>query len=488
MILRPRAVLLFFILLSLLLRWGTSFISVLNNDESTYIVIAHEMMQGKIYLRDLIDTKPIGVFWLYAGLLKLAGGSIVGIRLLTHLSVACTAWAIFCAGRRAINNDRVGLAAGLAYLFATSVYTYYGLAPNSELFFNLLTISAVCIGVAPRVRTGEEDASLGHWPLMGLLLGTAVIIKPFAAAESLAVGLFALWYYWGRRRRQFGRGLLAGALLVAGFSVPLLIIYAYYFRLGMVEELLYYTFTVNSRYPIELAWYLRLKFLGDYLLRYTPLALLAGAALVAAYRRGINRSWVYFLLGYFTLVAIMILTPGRRFGYYQIQLHPALALLAAAFFDPRVGIWEGVRNGLSRKAAVYALVGVAGVLGISHYFRYQGKVDRPRLIADYLQDKLGPEDQFFSITSHQISYYLLQREVPTRFVHTPLMFHDNYVKAYDLDEVAEAERLLANPHLRYVIRHPGDQAFFTPLSERLLDEFMLVDSLDAQLYVFKRKE
>ena len=485
--LRPGTALLFFVALALLLRWGTSFISVINHDESTYIVIAQEMINGKVYLRDVIDTKPIGVFWLYAGIIKLTGGAIPAIRLATHLFVAVTAWGLFLAGRRATGNDRVGLAAGTGYLFATALYTYYGLAPNSELFFNCFTVLALAIGIAPRVLAPKEepDAPIWHWPVMGLLLGAAVTIKPFAAAESLAVGLFCLWYYWWCRRETL-RGLLGAGALVAGFLVPLLVVYTYYVRQDMVAELLHYTFTVNSKYPVELAWYLRLKYFGDYLLRYAPLVLLAGAALVAAYRRGSNRTWTYFLLGYFTIVTIMILSPGKRFGHYQIQLHPGLTLLAAAFFDPRAGVWDGLRRWLSRRVVVYGLVALAAVLGVVHYVRYEKKTDRPAMIADYFRDKLRPGEQYFCITIHQISYYLLGREVPTRFVHTSLMFYDHHVRAFQLDELAEAERLLANPNLRYLVRQPADASFTTPLSERLLEEFSLVDSLNAGLYVYRR--
>ncbi|PPK88129.1 dolichyl-phosphate-mannose-protein mannosyltransferase [Neolewinella xylanilytica] len=487
MSLRPWPTLFLFIGLSLLLRWGSSFISVINHDESTYLVIAREMLNGKVYLRDIFDTKPIGVFWLYAGLIKLTGGSIPGIRLATHLFVALTAWALYWAGRRATGSDRVGSAAGMAYVFACSLFSDYGLGPNSELFFNCLTAAALALGIAPRAPAPTADPPRWHWPAMGLLLGTAVIIKPFAAAESLATGLFALWYYWWRRR-QVVVGLLSAAWLVAGFCVPLLVVYAHYLRLGMVDELLYYTFTVNSRYPAELAWYLRLQFLGEYLLRYAILVIPAAVAVHAAYRRGTNRVWLYYLLVYFALVAIMILSPGRRFGYYQVQLHPALCLLAAAFLDERVQAWGGVRRWLSRRVVVYGLTGLAALLGVIHYVRYTGKTDRPEMIADYFRERLAPEEQFFSVTSHQISYYLLDRDVPTPFVHTALMFYPEYVRTYQLDERAEAEKLLANSKLRYVVRHPGDPAFFTPLTDRLLEDFTLVDSLDAQLYIYERQD
>ena len=484
---RPWFPLICFVLLALLLRWGTSFISVINHDESTYLVIAREMLNGKVYLRDIFDTKPIGVFWLYMALIKLTGGSLPAIRLVTHLSVAVTAWACYLAARRATANRRVGWAAGSAYVFATSLYSDYGIGPNSELFFNTLTSLAVVLAVAPRVGAPEDHHPRWPLPVAGLLLGCAVIIKPFAVAESFGIGLFLTWFYVFRRR-QPGRGIGAGLLLIGGFSLPLLAVYGYYAAHGLVENLVFYNFTVNRRYPVDLAWYLRLKFLGDYLLRYAMLTVPAIVVLLAAFRRGVNRTWSAFLLGYFVLVAIMILTPGRRFGYYQVQLHPALCLLAAGFLDPRVGIGARVREALNRRTTVIVLLVVAAGLGVLHYVRYANKPDRPALLQAYFRDRLEPEEQFFSITSHQISYYLLDREVPTPFVHTALMFYPQYVEAYGLDEEEEAERLLANPRLRYLVRHPGDRQFFTPLTERLFQEFTLVDSLDSELYIYRRKD
>ncbi|MEM8584646.1 MAG: hypothetical protein AAGF87_10270 [Bacteroidota bacterium] len=475
---------LIFIFLSLALRWGTSWFSAINNDESTYLLIAREIMDGKVYLKDVIDTKPIGIFWLYAALIKLTGGSLFAIRMATHLVIACTAFACFLAGRRASGQYAIGLVAGVTYIFANSIYSRYGIGPNSETFLNLLTVSVVAIGVAPRVRLPKADSAFWHWPLMGFLLGTAVIIKPFAAAESLAIGLFMLWYYWVYRR-EWGRGLFAGALLVFAFCIPLAIVYAYHHSLGMTEELLYYTFEVNSRYPVPLAWYKRLQFIGDYLLRFFMFSVPAGVALLAA-KRGVNRTWVFFLLGYFLLVSIMILLPGRRFAYYQIQLHPALCLLAAAFFDPAVEYFSKIRNQLASRNALVAVVCLAVLLGFAHYYSFSTKPDRPRMIAAYFEDKLAEEELFFTVTSHQGAYYLMDKPLPARFVHTPLMFHRDHVAAFEIDEVQEGERILANPNLKYLVRHPRNEAFFTPLSERLFSEFTLVDSIDAEMYVWER--
>ena len=183
----PLLVFLALLALSLLLRWGTSFISVINHDESTYIVIADALRNGAVYLRDVIDTKPIGIFWLYAGMEWVTGGSIVGLRLLTTAVVALTAFLLFLTARRPFGSDAMGWAAGLAYPCLCSLYTYYGISPNTELFFNAFTVAAVAVAVAPRVGPAGRPA-FWQWPVAGVLLGAAAVIKPFVAADALAFG------------------------------------------------------------------------------------------------------------------------------------------------------------------------------------------------------------------------------------------------------------------------------------------------------------
>ncbi len=61
---RPAGVFFFFAILSVALRFFSFFPSVLDHDESTYLEIAREMLEGKALYVDLIDIKPPGIFWL----------------------------------------------------------------------------------------------------------------------------------------------------------------------------------------------------------------------------------------------------------------------------------------------------------------------------------------------------------------------------------------------------------------------------------------
>lgn len=478
--------------LSILLRYGTFFISVINHDESTYIVIAEELLRGEVYLRDVIDTKPVGIFLIYAAVIELTGGSIFSLRAAAAAVVALGAWGLWWAARRATGSERAGWAAGVLYTVACSVFTYYGVSPNTEIFFNALTITAVGLAVAPRVREGAEDP-LWHWPAAGLLLGLALVIKPFAAAEALAVGLFSVWFY----RRNIGRMIGAGAALVGGVAVPLAGLVLYYRSMGLWNEFLFYTFTVADAYRIELAWYLRLKYMGDYLLRYAPLVVLgAGAAwyFFAGTRvrgegpkSGGTPRWLGYLLLQFVTVSIVILLTGKRFGHYQVQLHPVLALFAACWWVEGVRVFSWLRGGFLRRYALpIVAVGALG-LGTVHYLHYKNKDDVPLLIAKYLKQHLKPKETFFCLDGPQIVHHLTNKPVPTPYVHSSLLFTKHHLKTFQIDERTEAQRIIEDPTVAYLVGHKGKPVEPSLLHDILLKEFELVDTIN-HLRFYRRKQ
>lgn len=494
---RAIRILLLFIALGVALRWGTFFISVINHDESTYIVIADELLRGETYLRDVIDTKPIGIFLVYAALIKLTGGSVFALRLAATVVVALGAWGLYFAGRRATGSGRVGLAAGVTYLFASSIYTYYGVSPNTEIFFNVLTIAAVALAVAPRVRTGGGDP-FWHWPVAGLLLGAGMVIKPFVAAEALAVGLFLVWFY----RKDIGRMIGAGLALVAGFTLPLVVLVGYYRSVGLWEAFLYYTFEVAGAYPVELPWYLRLKYMGDYLLRYSPFVVLGGGALWAWRKkseaprtqvRGEGRFsgvrpewWAYLLLQFLTVTTVVLLT-GKRFGHYQVQLHPVLALFAALWWLPGSKVFSWLRRPFWRRWGPALLVVLFCGIGLAHFSRFRKKTDHPRTVANYLDRHLGPGETYFGINGWQMAYHLSDRPVPTPYVHSSLLYLDHHVRAFGIDELAEADRILADPSVRFLVGRREDPEADTPLTRRLLENFRFREAIDDDILVWERR-
>lgn len=464
----PPTTYLLFLLLALALRWGSFFPSVIDHDESTYIVIAGELLRGEVYLRDLIDTKPIGIFWVYAVLIKLTGGSIVALRVAAAAVVALGAWLVARIVNRTSGTAAGGYVAGTVYLFMTSVFKHYGVAPNTEIFFNCFTIAAVGITVA----SGDK-----RWFLAGLLLGAGFVIKPFVAAEALAIGLYLVWYY----RREPGRMIGKGLLLVGGFLLPVAGMVAYFAARGLLPELWFYGVEVSRGYASELTAGQRAIFVGDYFLRYAPLIILGAVAQVRGKFGAKQRRFLVYLLLQCVLVTVVVLLTGKRFGHYQVQLHPIVALW--------VGTTVGVAfpRTLARRWIAVAVVLMALAMGFVHYFYYRDKIDAPRIIADYLSPRLAPDETFFTISGSQIAYHLLDRPSPLPYIHPSLLFMEYHRANFGIDEQLMAERILDDPSVRYVIGNLRDPALTSDLVQRLLTDFEEYERLEDDLIVYRRR-
>ena len=461
---------LFFLCLSLALRWGSFSLSVIDHDESTYIVGADELLRGETYLRDVIDTKPVGIFWLYAALISLTGGSIWLLRFAAAVFVALGGWLLCRVARQATGQLAAGFVAGCVYVFMCSVYTYYGISPNTEIFFNVCTIAAVATTVAARRK---------RWGLGGLFLGAGFVIKPFVAAEALAIGLYLVWLY----HRTPGVMIRRGLRLVAGFSLIPALVICYFAQHHLLDQLYFYTFEVAAAYPIELPWYLRLKYMGDYALRYSPFLL---PAIVLFYRRPRPADlgpWFYYLALQAVLVSTVVLLTGKRFGHYQIQLHPIVALYVGSCAGL---VWTGTRR--VHRYAVAGVLAVAVAIGIGHALYYSRKDDESRRIAAVLGPLLDPGETFFGMNGFQITYHLLDRPVPTPYIHSSLLFYDHHVRAFQINEAAEGNRIVADPTVRYVVRRVDDTEAESTLGRRVSEAFVPFRRVDDNVEIWRRKQ
>ena len=72
-------VFLVFVAASILLRFLSFHYSVIDHDESTYLIIADAVLNGSYLYADVIDTKPPGIFLAFGLIQVLFGKSIVAL-------------------------------------------------------------------------------------------------------------------------------------------------------------------------------------------------------------------------------------------------------------------------------------------------------------------------------------------------------------------------------------------------------------------------
>jgi hypothetical protein len=107
-----------FVVLALLLRAPALLYSVINFDESLYLLIGDELRRGILPFTHLCDRKPFGLFALFALFASAPFDAIVASRLGASLAVGLTAWLLHrAAGLLFDDRSRlIGPAAGLAYV------------------------------------------------------------------------------------------------------------------------------------------------------------------------------------------------------------------------------------------------------------------------------------------------------------------------------------------------------------------------------------
>jgi len=459
--------------LALVMRFFSFFPSVINHDESTYILIAEGLLKGKVYFRDYIDTKPIGIFLLYAGFLKLIPG-IAAVRVFTALWIGLTAWVLYLAQLRLGGDDKAARAAGVIYIFLTSIFTFYGVAPNTELYYCLFTALALWLVTGP--------ASTPTWALAGLSLGLGFMFKYVVVFDAAALGLFLWW-----RQAQFKSGWAAfwlrALLMVAAMLAPFALTWAYYANAGLGDTFRFYTFEVMKNYPVSRSLPDYLKFLADFFLRFLPVTAMFFYALFSAKTprqvRVLGALWA-------ALVLAPIMITGRLFGHYFIQLMPTFALLAGAFFAagraeelPR---W--LRPLLHRRLG-YPLLALL-ILGnvLLQKKDYFDKPDYPRIISSRLRERMQPGDIVYAGNYHQIVYFLLPQDCPTPYVHRSLLWEPHHIKALGINEQQEWERIIGQSPRWVLYQGRRRDNFFT---RYLLAHYRRVEVLGKDVVVWERR-
>ena len=460
--------------LALLMRLFTFFPSVINHDESTYILIASELLNGKIYLQHVIDTKPVGIFLLFAGFLTVLGNSILAIRILTAFWIVLTAFGIYRVHKDLGGRAPAPFASGLIYIVITSIYTFYGISPNTELFFNLFTILALWLLLRPQPK-------MTPFFLAGLCLGAGFLIKYVVLFDALA---FCLFFLWQSIRKQWHprQTLSLFAACASGFAIPFGAVLLFYWSINFGASFWFYAFEVSGNYFIERHWFDYVKYVLESFGRFGLVSFFFFYALFDQSLR--LRTFKMLIVLWSLCILYVILLPGKLFGHYFIQFMLPLCLMAGSFFDSRRTLPDFLSKIFTPKIG-YAVLGL--LVGANFWFQKKDYFDKPdyaQQIADYLDDKIQPQDAIYTGNYHQIIYHLLDRESPTPYVHRSLLWDEKNVKALEINRPEEFQRILRQAP-KYII-FEGELPRELPFGKTVKQDYRKVKTFEEDIHVYER--
>ncbi|WP_424812396.1 ArnT family glycosyltransferase [Roseococcus sp. YIM B11640] len=443
------------------LRWASFLPSVIDWDESLYILQAREWLHGNWPLSGVWDMHPVGAPATIAVAFALLGESLQTVRLLGAACVTLTGYGLILIARRLGAPRSLGYAAAL--LYAAHTLFLGGLASNTEILFAPLV--AFALGTA--LSQGRDWTRL---ILMGVLVGFALLIKPVVTPEGCLV--FAL-FAWPTLRARNWRLLACYAGAYAALCVaPTLLVGAIYALRGEFD--IWWGSTVLAplqyaagRIPLEqMLWRITLAALA---LRW--LLAFGIAALFFSWREPSLRRVMLLGLAWLLAAALAVAGPGHFFPHYFLIAIPPLSLLAAsgAYSFARFMAGHRGRMLLSILVLAVALDNVATDLSprLSRGFA-MGSPDTPRRMAALMNDELEPGDTIFVPNYQPVVYFLTHAKLPTRFPF-PVHLTGSFANLAGVDTDAEVKRILES-RPRFIVLDRSEWFAMRPSAMSMLTE------------------
>jgi hypothetical protein len=155
---------------------------------------------------------PPLAYWLADLAFRLAGGSIVGVYLLSQACVVATFWAVFALGRRIVGAAHAAMA--ILLMAGISVFT----VPTLEFGPAVLAMPLTAATLLFCYRALADNRRL-DWGLFGVALGLLILA---AYTGLILLGLIALFMVATERGRSrlLGIGPLAALLVVVVINIP----------------------------------------------------------------------------------------------------------------------------------------------------------------------------------------------------------------------------------------------------------------------------
>src|SRR4029077_9979958 len=356
------------IALVVILRVPTLLPSMYVSDEGYYGTIANDILDGGAVYHTAVDTKPPGMYYIYAAVFQVAGrNNLLAVHVLAILVVAATALVVWRIGAR-VANEWAGASAGIGYaVFVHAFWPGDTLGANSEIFASLpLALSVLAF------LQGQKKPALGLMFLSGALVGVATLIRQ-PSGVILGALLACLAYGWLILRiPSFARAFAAGTGILIGFIAVIAALAWYYQWQGNLHDAYLWAWAFAIRYvEFETTFLYVLKRLVTVhlavILAWGLLWYFGVRQVIETLRSFRRRKAVpieqVLLISWLVLSYLAIFIGWRFPGHYHLAVLPPLSILAGQAFSRFVAEqrrfprsrWRWIRAGILGAAALPAI-------------------------------------------------------------------------------------------------------------------------------------
>lgn len=406
----------FFLFAAIALRLGGFFLLEIDWDESSFILMGQDILNGHLPYTDMWVMKPPMVFLHTAAFIALLGKTVASVRLGGTLTLFVSACLLHAAAARSYGRA-AGVAAGLILLIAASIFPT-GLAVMTET----AAILPLCafLYLAADTRSTVKTA---FWS--SLFLSLAILTKSnLVYLVPIALALAVL------EPENRTRKLIA---VFSGLLLPLFLLFAVYALAGQSDTL----YKTMVRAPLlytgmPLAEQFENTFVSLWALMKSKIALvwligLCGIPLLLKEKRAGS-----VIISFFALAFISILRTGHGFQHYFIVLVPFFALSGGVLAGRLAGLHK---NALPALLALALLVSAQNIYNsaratITVPFRGLATYDSNYAAINELK-KLNAAGDYAYFAVFPIGYWLTGTKLPTRYLHPGDIVRDDMLRLMD---------------------------------------------------------
>lgn len=385
-------------------------------DESTYMTLAEIIRSGGTPYVDAVDRKPVGLFWLYAGLGGLGGDWNIHFIHAVFFLIALLCCLMFLLFDRFQGGpDSPGWKGAILFAIFSSCFPREIISSNAEWPMLLL----LTLGIYFFVKGSFYRQS---WALIlaGVLLAASAFMKQYSV---VIFGLFWIpWLLSSKRRGDGGilRGLREAGLVLFGALGVLGAVTAYFWKANALSEFINYCFLDGMHYVAESrsienkSTSFMLATVGM-LLSWPLLWILLSKTLR---KRDESNLLLWPTLGAFAGALITAYLSGRYYSHYFVPVVWFLSFLAAMSL-PRLEDWKSWKWTWALAAALpfalYILLNVERDRFTKAVFS-KGRQEQILQLSQWIKHETSSEDRILVWGMASQIYVASERGSASRFI------------------------------------------------------------------------
>jgi hypothetical protein len=408
---------------AIVLRAPFFFDSVIDWDESTYLLMGALANEGHVPYRDFWYANAPGLVLAFSLISALSSGSIVVARLIGAVIVAIIAFGVFAACRRVVLDSFQCVGAALITVAFIGLVPS-GMAVMSEIVATLFLTWALAVAASPASNRVPNAF------LLGVLLGLAALCRLNLAYPALAIGAVYVVRSF-IESRQWIESLKRGSLVALGGLTPVLLAIGYFASRNALEDAWVGTVLAPLAYagnqytiPELLGRYVPILVRWPYVLLALPTLAFMMLLPVSLSRLESSQRWAAaYAVSAAAAIFYSMLVGGAGFAHYAMQIVPSLTLLLVLAMHGITG-----RNRAVERFAVVAIGLACLTPAVVHSAQKALAVEKAYVetrtlfdddghrAASWLQPRIRPGTTLYAFETHYV-YWKLGLKPPTIHIH-----------------------------------------------------------------------